>query len=191
MFTFKNKYFLIIENIKDIDLRNIKLTNRYAIIYRNSRKIENVDKLLKFRRYCKSKRIDFYVSNDEKLVSDLKADGLYISAHNRSLRLSKLKKSNYKIIGAAHDFKELHIKSLQGCTSVIFSRLFKVSHPFKQGFLGVVKFNLFRLTRRENLVPLGGINLYNLNKLNIVKCNSFALLSEVKKKPAKIFNRLF
>ena len=56
MFTIKNKYFLIIENIKDIDLRNIKLINRYIIIYRNSSKIENIDKLVRFRRYCKSKR---------------------------------------------------------------------------------------------------------------------------------------
>ena len=29
------------------------------------------------------------------------------------------------------------------------------------------------------------------NKTKIVKCESFGLLSEVKKKPAKIFNRLF
>ena len=34
-----------------------------------------------------SKKIDFYVSNNEKLTSKLKADGLYISAHNKNLRL--------------------------------------------------------------------------------------------------------
>ena len=191
MFSFKNKYFLIIESIKDIDLRNIKLINRYIIIYRNTHKIENIDKLVRFRRYCKSKKIDFYVSNDAKLTSDLKADGLYISAHNRNLRLAKLKKSNYKIIGSAHNIKELNIKMLQGCSSIIFSRLFKVSDPLKKGFLGVIKFNLFKLSRKENLVPLGGINLSNLTKLKMVKSNSFALLSEIKKKPAKLFNRLF
>ena len=191
MFAIKNKYFLIIENIKDIDLRNIKLINKYIIIYRNSNKIHNIDKLIKFRRYCKSKKIDFYVSNNEKLTSDLKADGLYISAHNTNLRLAKLKKSNYKIIGSAHNIKELKIKILQGCSSIIFSRLFKVSHPFKESFLGVIKFNLFKLSRRENLIPLGGINLSNLTKLKMVKSNSFALLSEIKKKPAKLFNRLF
>jgi len=191
MFAVKNKYFLIIENIKDIDLRNIKLINKYIIFYRNSNKIHNIDKLIKFRRYCKSKKIDFYVYNDEKLISVLKADGLYVSAHNSNLRLAKLKKSNYKIIGSAHNIKELNIKILQGCSSIIFSRLFKVSHPLKKGFLGVIKFNLFKLSRKENLVPLGGINLSNLTKLKMVKSNSFALLSEIKKKPAKLFNRLF
>ena len=80
---------------------------------------------------------------------------------------------------------------LQGCSSVIFSRLFKVINPHKKGFMGVVKFNLLKLSRRENLVPLGGINLSNLNKLKMVKTNSFALLSEIKKKPVKLFNRLF
>ena len=191
MFTLKNKYFLIIENIKDINLRNIKLINRYIIIYRNTNKIDNIDDLLKFRRYCRSKKIDFYVSNNEKLTSDLKADGLYISAHNKNLRLAKLKRSNFKIIGSAHNIKELNLKILQGCSSIIFSRLFEVSSPFKKGYMGVIKFNLFRLSRRENLVPLGGINLSNLNKLKMVKSNSFALLSEIKKKPAKLFNRLF
>ena len=191
MFTFKNKYFLIIENTKDIDLKNIKLINRYIIIYRNTNKIENIDNLIRFRRYCRSKKIDFYITNNEKLTSKLKADGLYISAHNQNLRLAKLKRSNFKMIGSAHNIKELNIKMLQGCSSVIFSRLFEVSSPFKKGFMGVIKFNLFRLSRKENLVPLGGINLSNLNKLKMVKSSSFALLSEIKKKPAKIFNRLF
>ena len=191
MFSFKNKYFLIIESIKDLNLRNIKLINKYIIIYRNKGKIENIEELIKFRRKCKSKKIDFFVSNNKKLSILLRADGLYISAHNLDLRLAKLKKSNFKIIGAAHNIKELNIKILQGCSDIIFSRLFKVSHPFKKGYLGVVKFNLFGLTRKTNLVPLGGINLDNLNKLKMVKSRSFALLSEIKKKPVKIFNRLF
>ena len=191
MFSFKNKYFLIIESIKDLNLRNIKLINKYIIIYRNKGKIENIEELIKFRRKCKSKKIDFFVSNNKKLSILLKADGLYISAHNLDLRLAKLKKSNFKIIGAAHNIKELNIKILQGCSDIVFSRLFKVSHPFKKGYLGVVKFNLFGLTRKTNLVPLGGINLDNLNKLKMVKSRSFALLSEIKKKPVKIFNRLF
>ena len=38
---------------------------------------------------------------------------------------------------------------------------------------------------------LGGINEKNLCKLNAVKSESFACLSAIKKKPAKIINRLF
>ena len=42
MFIIKNKYFLIIENIKDIDLKNIKIRNKFFIIYRNNKKIDNL-----------------------------------------------------------------------------------------------------------------------------------------------------
>ena len=190
MFALKKKYFLIIESIKDIELKNIKLLNKINIIYRNNGKDENIDKLLKFRKECKIKKINFYITNNIKLASILKADGIYISSYNRDLRLAKYKTSKYKIIGSAHNIKELNIKILQGCTDILFSRLFETSYAYKKGSLGVIKFNLLSLTRKENILPLGGINLSKINKLSMVKSNSFAILSEVKKKPA-IISRLF
>jgi len=188
---YKKKYFLLIESIKDIELSNIKLINKFIIIYRNKKKIDDFNDLLKFRRFCKAKKIDFYISNNFKLMTKLNADGLYISANNTNLKLSRFRNSNFKIIGSAHNIKELKLKALQGCSCFIFSRLFKTSYKNKEGFMGITKFNLFKLNRKEILVPLGGINLSNLNKLNMVRANAFAILSEVKKKPAKIFNRLF
>ena len=59
MFIFKNKYFLIIENIKDIDLKNIKKRDKFFIIYRNNNKIDKLRDLLSFRRNCKAKAIKF------------------------------------------------------------------------------------------------------------------------------------
>ncbi len=191
MFVLKNKYFLIIENTKDINLRNIKLTNKFIIIYRNTGKKQNIDALFKFRRNCKLKKIDFIVSNDYKLMVLLDADGLYISAFNKDLRLSRFRHSKYKIIGSIHNIKDLNLKISQGCTCFLYSRLFKVDYKNKKTFLGITKFNLFKLNRKENIVPLGGIRVSNLNKLNLVKTNAMALLSEIKKKPAKIFSRLF
>jgi len=191
MFTFKDKYFLIIENIKDLDINKIKLINKYIIIYRNTNKLENLQDLIRFRRFCRSKKIAFFVANNVKLSTEISADGLYISAYNNNLSLARFKNSNYQLIGSAHNLKELKIKISQGCTTIIYSRLFKVSHEYKRGYLGVIKYNLFRLSRNENIIPLGGINLSNLNKLKMVKTNSFAIMSEIKKKPAKIFNRLF
>ena len=181
----------MIESIKDIDLNNIKIFNKYNIIYRNKKSVDNIDKLLKFRLLCKSKKIDFYISNNTRLMISLKADGLYISAKNRNLRLAQLKNNNYKIIGSAHNIKEINFKILQGCSDILFSRLFETSYNFKKGFLGLIKFNLYTMYSNQNLVPLGGIRINNLNKLKIVQCKSFAILSEVKKKPAKILSRLF
>ncbi len=191
MLVFKKKYFLIIENIKDINLSNIKITKKIIIIYRNKDKNIDIDKLLKFRNQCKIKRVEFYVSNDYKLMINLKADGLYISAYNLDLKISRFRYSKYKIIGSAHNHKELKIKNIQGCRYFIYSRLFQTKYKNKKGYLGLVRFNLLSLMRREKLVPLGGINLDNLNKLNVVNSDSFALMSEIKKKPVKIINRLF
>ena len=191
MIILKKKYFLLIEDIKDIKLSNLKLINKFIIIYRNQNKYCNFNKLLEFRRICKVKKIDFYISNDTKLMKSLNADGLYISAYNTSLQLSRYRNSKYNIIGSAHNRRDLSLKTAQGCSYIIFSRLFKVKDPNKRGFLGVIKFNLFKLSIKENLVPLGGINFFNLNKMKMVNSSSLAILSEIKKKPAKIFNRLF
>jgi len=191
MLLFKNKYFFIIESTRDIDLKNIKNSNKFSIIYRSKNIAENKEKLMKFRKNCKTKKIDFYVSNNIKLGNALKADGIYISAHNKNLNISHLKNFNFKVVGSAHNIKEINVKRLQGCSSIIISRLFETSYKYKRGFLGLVRFNLLSLSRQENLIPLGGIKLSNLNKLNIVKCNSIALSSEIIKKPVIFSSRCF
>ena len=86
MFTKKNKYFLLIENIKDIDLKNIKIRNKFFIIYRNNKKIDEFSDLLKFRKICKLKTIKFYIANDIKLAILLKSDGIYLSSFNKELK---------------------------------------------------------------------------------------------------------
>ena len=184
MFIVKKKYYFIIENIRDINLKNIKNSSKFCIIYRPKVKIKNIDELMRFRNNCKRRNIDFYVSNNIKLSNLLKSDGIYISAHNTNLKIANLRHSNFKIIGSAHNIKEIKIKKLQGCSSIVFSRLFKTSYKYKKGFLGVLKFNLFKLSRKEDLIPLGGIKSSNFNKLNTVKCESIAIFSEIKKRPA-------
>ena len=63
------------------------------------------------------------------------------------------------------------------------SKLFKVNYAPDEPFIGVVRFNnLIRFNR--NIIPLGGIGLQNLNKMKIVTSEGFAIMSEIKKKPA-------
>ena len=190
MFIIKNKYFLIIKSIKDLDLKNLKRRNKYSIIYRNKKIIDKIPNLLKFRKDCKLKSIKFYVANNAKLATVLNSDGIYLSAFNKSLKNLSLKKTNFHIIGSAHNFKEINLKIKQGCEIILFSKLFLVNYDKKSPYLGVIKFNNY-LKLNKNLIPLGGINTKNLNSLNCIHSEGFALLSEVKKKPAKIFNRLF
>ena len=191
MFVFKKKYFLIIESIKDLDLRNIKIHNKFNVIYRNFNKSENIDGIKKFRNQCKLKQIKFFIANDTKLAVALKADGLYISAFNKNLKSLHYKKSNFSIIGSAHSMKEIKLKILQGCNYIFLSKLFKVDYDDKAPHLGIIKFNIFCNKMSKNLVALGGIKIEKLNHLKHINCKSIAILSELKKKPANIVNRLF
>ena len=98
MIAYKKKYFLYIENTKDIDLSNLKLANKFVIIYRNQNKSKDFNRLLAFRRKCKLKKIEFYVANNFQLMLSLKADGLYISSYNKSLNLARFKNQNLKLL---------------------------------------------------------------------------------------------
>ena len=190
MFVIKNKYYLIIESTKDINIKNIKKPKKFSIIYRKLNTPENEKDLLIFRNDCKFRKIDFYVANNFNLAIQLNSDGIYLSSYNKSLKALSFKNKNFHIIGSAHNHREIYMKIKQGCEAIIFSKLFSVNYDPKASFLGVIKFNNF-LKINKNLVPLGGININNLNNLRQIKCNGFALMSEVKKKPAKIFSRLF
>ncbi len=190
MFVIKKKYFLIIENIKDIDLKNIKIRDKFFIIYRNNKKIDKLDDLLRFRQECKIKSIKFYIANNINLAISLNSDGVYLSSFNRDFKYLNYRKTNFGIIGSAHNLKEIMIKLKQGCNFILLSKLFIVSYDKKAPYLGVLKFNNFSKISRQ-LVPLGGIKDHNINNLRNVLSDGFAILSEVKKKPAKIFSRLF
>ena len=190
MFTKKNKYFLVIESIKDIDLKNIKIRNKFSIIYRNNKQTDDLNCLIKFRKICRLKGIKFFVANNYLLAVSLNSDGIYLSSFNKSLSSLVYKRVNFEIIGSAHNFREIILKKKQGCSFVLLSKLFLVSYNKNAPYMGILKFNSYSKNTKK-LIPLGGINKKNLNKLKNVNCEGFALLSEIKKKPTKIFSRLF
>ena len=97
-------------------------------------------------------------------------------------------KLNKKILGSAHNFKEISEKRKQGCSYIILSKLFSVDYAPSEKFYGVVRFNL--IGNQKNLIPLGGIKLTNLNKIKLIMSEGIAMMSEIKKKPA-ISSRLF
>ena len=190
MFIQKKKYYLIIESIKDINLNNIKKRNKFTIIYRNKKELDKKEDLKRFRKSCKVKSIDFFIANNLNLAVFLNSDGIYLSSYNRSFRALSQKKKNFHIIGSAHNLKEFYHKKKQGCKNILFSRLFKVSYKPHMHSLGVIRFNNFSKSIRMEIIPLGGINLSNINKLKMVRSEGLALMTEIKKKPA-ISSRLF
>tara|TARA_B100000242_G_C42908584_1_gene421310 strand:- start:5 stop:580 length:576 start_codon:yes stop_codon:yes gene_type:complete len=191
MFAFKKNYFLIIENTKNFDLRKIKKQNKFTIIYRNLYNKENISDIKKFRNLCKTKKIMFFIANDFNLLISTNSDGIYISASNKSFKSLYLNKTKFKIIGSAHNLKEIDLKKKQGCTKILFSKLFLVDYDKKAPFLGINRFNKYYHYISKRLVPLGGIKVSNLSSLTNLSCDSIAIYSAIKKKPANIINRLF
>ena len=163
------KYYFI----NKFDTNNIdKQDKQTTIIYRNySAKTIDRALILKIKGYCKKKSIKFYLSNDIKLAIKLDLDGSYIPAFNKSLKhLAYSFKKNFKIIGSAHNLKEIRIKESQRVNKIIISSLFKKN----KNFLGINKFKLLAKLTDKHVVALGGITKTNLTKLGLLDQSEFA-----------------
>ena len=186
MFIRKKNYYLFLDNTKLFNFNLIKKNYKTTIIYRylSNQTKERITQLIRFRKKCRTNKIRFFIANDLNLVRKTKADGIYISAYN---------KKNYKFIkkiGSAHNYKEVSMKIKQNCQTIIFSRLFTTNYINKKNYYGIIKFNLIAKNVLKQIFPLGGIRNSNLLKLNMIQSEGFALLSEIKKKPA-VLSRLF
>ena len=166
------KYYFI----NKFDTNNINKQDKHTtIIYRNySSKPIDQTLILRIKRYCKKKSIKFYLSNNIKLAIKLNLDGAYIPAFNKSLKhLAYTYKKNFRIIGSAHNLKEIRIKENQNVRKIFLSSLFKKN----KNFLGINKFKLLSKLTRKNIVVLGGISSKNRKKLSLLNQSDFAGIS--------------
>ena len=172
-------------NLSDLS----KLGRNINIIYRNYENIDCVNDLLKLKFFCKKNRNNLYLANNVKLSIKLSLNGVYIPSFRNKLNFSgsfSLPK-NFKIIGSAHNLKEIRIKEKQGCKEIFLSPIFKVAKSRK--FLGVVKFSLLASGSKNNFIALGGINEKNYKILKLTKIKGFASLSWAKKNGLKNLGR--
>jgi thiamine-phosphate pyrophosphorylase len=166
------KYYFI----NKFDTNNIdKQDNQTTIIYRNySSKPIDQSLILKIRNYCKKKSINFYLSNNIKLAIKLGLDGAYIPAFNKNLKhLAYSFKKNFKIVGSAHNLKEIRVKEKQNVEKIFLSSLFKKN----KNFLGINKFKLLSKITKKKVVILGGISNKNKKKLSLLDQSDFAGIS--------------
>ena len=173
MHYYKNtKYYFI----NKFDTNNIdKQDKSTIIIYRNYSE-KKIDKLLilKIKNYCKKKKIKFYLSNNIKLAINLSLDGAYIPSFNKDFNhLSFSYKKSFKIIGSAHNFKEIRNKEIQKVEKIFLSSLFKKNN----NYLGINKFKLLSKLTMKKVVILGGISKKNVNKLKLLDYLEFAGIS--------------
>ena len=153
----------------------INLNKNISFIWRNKDKETSIETLCKLRDFCKKNQRKFYVSNDVRLASIVKADGVYISSTNQNLNLKSMKlKKRFKILGSAHNLKEIKTKELQNIEEIFLSPLFK-EKTNKQ--LNVYKYLNLRNKTKMRDISLGGINNNNIKKLNMIKPFGFAGIS--------------
>ena len=166
------KYYFI----SKFETNNInKQDKQTVIIFRNySSNIPDQELILKIKKYCKKRGNKFYLSNNIKLAIKLNLDGAYIPSFNKTTKhLAYAVKKNFKIVGSAHNLKEIRIKEKQNVNKIFISSLFKKNN----NYLGINKFkSLAKLTQRDT-VALGGISKNNLKKLLLLKLSGFAGIS--------------
>ena len=166
------KYYFI----NKFETNNIDKQDRETIvIYRNySSEQTNDNIIIKIKNYCKKRGIKFYLSNNIKLAIKLNLDGAYIPSFNKNtIHLAYSLKKNFKIVGSAHNLREIRIKEIQKVEKIFLSSLFKKN----KNYLGINKFKLLSKLTKKEIVVLGGISVKKLKKLKILNQTKFAGIS--------------
>ena len=153
-----------------------------GIIYRNYNVEKRENELVKIAKACKKNRNQLFVSNDIKLTIKVKAEGIYIPSFNKTKRFANLEKRNIKILGSAHNQKEIQEKIRQNCSAIFLSPIFYIEKSNR--FLGVHKFNYLAFNNNTNIFALGGISERNVHKLKLLNIKGFGGIQMFKKKPA-------
>tara|TARA_Y100000022_G_C13177953_1_gene341881 strand:- start:66 stop:596 length:531 start_codon:yes stop_codon:yes gene_type:complete len=169
---FKNKYYFT----NKFDTKIIDKQDKHTIIVYRNYDLKKIDEVLisKFKRYCRKSNKKFYLSNNVKLAIKMNLDGAYIPSFNNSFdHLSYSLKKKFKIIGSAHNLKEVKIKESQKVEKIFLSSLFKKN----KNYLGMNKFKLLSNLTKKKIVVLGGISKENLKLLKLNNFNEFAGIS--------------
>ena len=163
--------------IKDFDFSLIdNLPKQTSIIYRNYNSHINVNAIIKTKNICRKKGYKLYLANNIKLALKLNLDGAYIPSFNTSFKTNSYNlKQKFKLIGSAHNLKEIRNKELQKVSYLFLSPLFLSKKNLKN--LGIYRFmNLSNKTKKK-IVCLGGINKDNIKKTNLIKPYGIAAIS--------------
>tara|TARA_B110000438_G_C15788886_1_gene639713 strand:+ start:840 stop:1430 length:591 start_codon:yes stop_codon:yes gene_type:complete len=154
-----------------------------GVIYRNYGQYSKKKELSRIANACKKKRYKLFVSNNIKLALEIKADGLYIPAFNKSQNFINLENKKLIIIGSAHNQMEIHQKIQQKCKIIFLSPIFYVKKS--NHYLNIYKFNSLSRSRKINVLPLGGVNNKNIKKIKLLNSvKGFGGINIFKKKPA-------
>ena len=165
--------FYFIDEFKKKHL--INLDKNISIIYRNYNKIYSENEVLEIKKFCLSTNRNLFIVNNIYLANKLKLDGIYLPSFNKNFSILGKIDKRLKIIGSAHDFREIEIKKKQKVDLIFISPIFKVKK--KSEFLDVHKFNTLSKITKKKVIALGGIKEENIKRIRMVHCSGFAGIS--------------
>ena len=122
-----------------------------------------------------------YFINNLRLAIQYKAEGIFLTASNKSLKSNIKQTTKLEVIGSAHNQFEYSIKKKQRCSTIMLSPVFyniKYSH---NKILNPIKFNLITLNWNIKVGALGGINNKNIKLINLTKSTSIGVKSLILK----------
>lgn len=149
----------IIKNITNLKRRKLKLT----IIILSDKNF------LLISKFAKINKIAFFVINSIKNAIKNKAQGIFLTSQNKTLRNNIKETTKLDVIGSAHNQYEYYIKIRQKCTMIMLSPIFYNNKYSYNKILGPIRFNLITLHWKSNICALGGINNKNIKFINITK----------------------
>ncbi len=164
------KYYYFPHNFDIKNFRKlIKLKNIFVIIDTNNSNFKITDNLFKTIKFCRQNQIPYYLTNNYKLATKYKANGIYLTSDykmqiHRGIIFSKL-----RIIGSAHNQKEFFLKQRQFCKEIALSPLFATNKYSINKILNIHRFNLISNKWNVCLVALGGINYITLKKIKMTR----------------------
>ena len=190
----KIQFYFFTNILNETIVKNIIKFRNICLIYRPEEDgSKNSIQIIKIKNFCRKNKILFYISDNYKLANKYNADGIFLSSSNKSFVKPIQKKSNFNIIGSAHNLFEYSIKVRQNCEEIMLSPIFFNNKYSSNKTLGVIRFNLISNYWKVKLSALGGINLDNLKNLRICKIKSVAFISLMSnpkiKKPTYLFGR--
>ena len=154
--------------VSDFIIKKLLRFKKRNIIYINHK---NILDLLELKRLCKKNNIKLYISNNIYLAKKLNINRIHISAdYKKKIYINQQK---FDLIGTVHTQKDFYFKQQQGCTATFLSPIFNTKKYSENSVLNIQKFNLLSKNWKCPIYALAGINVKNLNKLNMTKIEGF------------------
>ena len=106
-------------------------------------------------------------------------DGVSLPSFNKNITFNNFTiKKKFKIVGSAHNYKEIRTKELQKVDEIFIASLFKK----KNTYLGFNKFNILQKITKKKIIALGGINKKNIKLLGLLNVSGYAGIKIFSKK---------